>query len=134
MASGRVLYAADSCRGSFAVGSCTHAYISLAAVMREQAWVQLIHRLLPHHCGFIVRKSHSADLSLRPKPASRLFFCSWLSVVEDDEAAPRDDTGLMGVLGCACTMAACLRLLCNPAHERSLHLVYDTHISILECA
>ena len=29
-----------------------------------------------HHCGLMVRKSHSADLSLRPNPASRRFFCS----------------------------------------------------------
>lgn len=65
-----------------------------------------------HHWGFIVRKSHSADLSLRPKPASLLFFCIWLSVVEDEEAAPGEDMGLMGVLGCACTARGSLQNMC----------------------
>ena len=57
----------------------------------------------------MVRNSQSADRSLRPKPDSRLFFCSWFSVVDEDEAAP-PEIGLVGVLGCTCTEGADLRI------------------------
>ena len=56
----------------------------------------------------MVRKSQSADRSLRPKPDSRLFFCSWFSVVDDEEAAPAE-LGLVGVLGGTCTGEVDLR-------------------------
>jgi hypothetical protein len=60
------------------------------------------------HWGLMVRKSQRAERILRPKPARRRFF--WLIMtgsadVEEEEAAPGDDTGLIGVRGWACNSA-----------------------------